>query len=282
MAEDWTPEEVAATVADYFDMLLHELRGEPYNKAEHNRRLRERLRDRSRGSVEFKHGNISAILLEEGFPFIDGYKQRVNYQDRLRVEVLEQLALNRPLIDAAAAAVGITEVARPTLDSVAGVLVPRPAPTLRPRYVRDAPTPVLPRLGINYLEREAKNTALGTAGELFVLEFEHRRLWEAGRRDLANRIEHVAKTKGDGLGFDILSYETDGREQLIEVKTTSFGQRTPFFASQREVVVSDQRSEAFRLYRVFRFRSDPKVFVLPGSLQESCDLEPTQFRASIV
>jgi hypothetical protein len=50
--------------------------------------------------------------------------------------------------------------------------------------------------------------------------FEHKRLWQAGRKDLANRIEHVANSKGDYLGFDILSFEADEREKLIEVKTT--------------------------------------------------------------
>ncbi len=37
---DWTREEVGATVTDYFAMLEAELRGEPVNKAEHNRNLR--------------------------------------------------------------------------------------------------------------------------------------------------------------------------------------------------------------------------------------------------
>jgi hypothetical protein len=39
VAEDWTREEVEATVADYFDMLDHEVRGHAYNKTTHRRRL---------------------------------------------------------------------------------------------------------------------------------------------------------------------------------------------------------------------------------------------------
>ena len=74
-----------------------------------------------------------------------------------------------------------------------------------------------------YLEAEASNHSLGIAGEEFVLQFEHERLWRAGKRTLADRVEHVAKTKGDFLGFDILSFEVNGHERLIEVKTTRYG-----------------------------------------------------------
>jgi dGTP triphosphohydrolase len=69
MPNDWTREEVEATVSDYFDMLAKELRGEPFNKAEHNRHLHQMLTNRSRGSIERKHQNISAVLIEYGYPW---------------------------------------------------------------------------------------------------------------------------------------------------------------------------------------------------------------------
>ena len=37
---DWSRLEVEAAVSDYFEMLTKELRGESFNKAEHNRDLR--------------------------------------------------------------------------------------------------------------------------------------------------------------------------------------------------------------------------------------------------
>jgi hypothetical protein len=39
VADDWSRAEVEATITDYFVMLEAELRGEPYNKAEHRRAL---------------------------------------------------------------------------------------------------------------------------------------------------------------------------------------------------------------------------------------------------
>ena len=56
---------------------------------------------------------------------------------------------------------------------------------------------------------------------------------------------------------------------------------TPFFASKREVVVSEERAANFSLYRVFKFRELPRVFVLEGSLRQSCVLDPVQFRAQL-
>lgn len=70
--DDWSREEVEAIVADYLGMLALELAGSPYNKAEHRRSLAKRLNDRSEGSIEFKHANISAALIQAGLPFISG------------------------------------------------------------------------------------------------------------------------------------------------------------------------------------------------------------------
>lgn len=282
MAEDWSSEEVAATVADYFAMLDHELRGERYNKKDHNRRLQELLRGRSAGAIEFKHANISAVLIELGFPYIDGYKPRGNYQELLKDEVSARLEGDLRLARAAEAVVHAAAEVAPAVVSLTDILVPAP---VRERernraYERPVREPIL-RRGINYLEREAHNASLGAAGEVFALDVEHRRLWEAGQHRLAERIEHVSQTRGDGLGYDILSFEPDGRERIIEVKTTSFGAMTPFFASNREVVVSEERPQNFKLYRVFKFREAPKVFVLSGALRETCVLDPVQYRVSL-
>ncbi len=282
MAEDWSLQEVAATVADYFAMLEHELRGEPYNKKEHNRRLQERLKGRSSGAVEFKHANISSVLIELGFPYIDGYKPRSNYQALLKEEVAARLEGHTSLASAAEVIVEAPAPVLPVVRSLADILVPPPTSERERNRTYERPAPTLtPRRGINYLERDAHNASLGKAGEAFALNVEHRRLWETGHRELAERIEHVSQTRGDGLGYDILSFEPDGRERLIEVKTTSFGVMTPFFASRTEVAVSAERPQQFKLYRVFKFREEPKVFVLPGSLRESCVLDAVQYRASL-
>lgn len=97
--DDWAREEVEATVGDYFLMLREELAGIPVNKAQHNERLRPLLRARSKGSVEFKHANISTVLTLYGYPYIDGYKPRFNFQALLEQVVLEYLDVHRDFFD---------------------------------------------------------------------------------------------------------------------------------------------------------------------------------------
>ena len=59
MSISWSNTEVQLIVTDYFSMLTAELKGEDYSKAAHRRALLPLLANRSDGSVEFKHQNIS-------------------------------------------------------------------------------------------------------------------------------------------------------------------------------------------------------------------------------
>ena len=72
MSLHWTANEVAATVVAYLRMLTLELTGQTYNKSEQRRALRQLLPDRFEGALEFKHGNISAVMGELGYPYIRG------------------------------------------------------------------------------------------------------------------------------------------------------------------------------------------------------------------
>jgi len=116
---------------------------------------------------------------------------------------------------------------------------------------------------------------------LFVVEFEARRLHHAGHKLLSNRVEHVAKSQGDGLGYDVLSFEESGRERLIEVETTAFGVQTPFYVSRNELARSEAQSEDFHLYRLFEFRKQPELFGLPGMIRQNCSLDPVSYLARI-
>lgn len=277
MSDAWSHEEVEAAVADYFGMLAKELRGEAFNKAEHNRALQRVLRNRPRGSIERKHQNISAILIELGYPYIDGYKPLSNYQQLLRSVVEDRLGGAESLNQTVAA---VVEAHVDTVPAISDILSIQVAPPTRDKGEYSiSDRPITPRAMVrkNYLEIEARNRSLGLAGEQLVLSFEHRRLWQSGQRSLADRIEHVARTKGDHLGYDIHSFEADGRDRLIEVKTTRFGALTPFFTSRNEVGTSESREREYHLYRLFKFREQPKLFVLGGCLRDTCDLEPVSF-----
>ncbi len=279
MAENWSREEVEAAVSDYFDMLAKELRGRPFNKAEHSRNLQKLLKDRQRGSIEKKRQNISAVLIELGYPYINGYKPLGNYQ-RILYDVVEERLGHAPnLSKAAAEAVKQPATKVPTISDLLSIVVDAPKLEVAKPRSRGIPRTQSQSVRKNYLEVEAQNRSLGLAGEEFIMHFEHERLWRAGKKQLADRIEHVSKTRGDHLGFDIQSFEADGRDRLIEVKTTRFGLATPFFASRNEVRVSEFHYAEYQLYRLFNFRSAPRLFVLSGSLRQTCKLEPIQFSA---
>src|SRR5215203_3414960 len=98
---DWSEEEVRLIVEDYFSMLASELAGTPYNKTVHRLTLLSKLPNRSESAIEFKHGNISAVLRDAGFPSINGYKPYSEYQALLATVVLNRLENKHPLLELA-------------------------------------------------------------------------------------------------------------------------------------------------------------------------------------
>jgi hypothetical protein len=77
-ARDWNEQEVRLIVADYFAMLEAELNRENYKKSDHRNALIPPLDGRSKGSVEFKHQNVTSVMVVLGVPYIDGSKPRGN------------------------------------------------------------------------------------------------------------------------------------------------------------------------------------------------------------
>lgn len=277
MAAHWSRLECELIVADYLDMMAAELRQEPYNKAEHNRALREKLNDRSGPSVEFKHRNISAVLLQAGYAYIPGYKPAWNYQ-----ELLEEVVLDRVSAD------------EESMQTIETSLIDRLGPDT---FVNDTNSIIVPppdRIAVNsikekrrrmprktdYTERVSRNRALGEKGEQFVVSFERKRLSELGRADLINDVEWTSKQKGDGAGYDIRSFKGATDEPFyIEVKTTNSGKCVPFMISANEVAFSHEFEHQYSLYRVFEFSQSPKMFLLGGAVTNHVGLSPTNFRA---
>ena len=75
--------------------------------------------------------------------------------------------------------------------------------------------------------------------------------------------------------------EKDGRDRLIEVKTTGYGASTPFFVTSNELSVSTESREQYHLYRAFGFRDNPRMFTKFGPLDTSFLLRPSQYQATI-
>ena len=218
-------------------------------------------------------------MIDLGFPYIRGYQPRSNYQALLGVIAEEQVSGAASLDQAALAAVQQPAIT-PTQTDFTKVIAAAPSKNDQ-RALSEPRNPLaFKAVKRDYLEREAKNRSLGLAGEEFIVLFEHWRLIELGQHRLADKVEHVSQSKGDGLGYDVLSFETDGKERLIEVKTTTFGRETPFFVSRGELTLSHGAKDQFHLYRLFEFRKAPRMFDLPGALDQHCVLDPVTYRAS--
>lgn len=277
---EWSPLEVEVCVADYLRMLTFELNGQRYNKKAHATALAQKLDGRSLGSIEFKRGNISAVMLSLGYPYIDGYKPRNNFQAILVDAVEAQLSVDVALQESVQAAVSRPAIAMTAVDA-REIWVPAPN---TPSGVREERAEYMPTFAArpkhDYFAQEARNRSLGRAGELFVADLEARRLHAAGEKALSGRVEHVAATQGDGLGYDVRSFENDGRERLIEVKTTSFGQLVPFFVTRNELARSKHDADRYHLYRVFAFRDNPRLFRLSGAINTHCVLDAVSYLAS--
>ena len=283
----WSRDEVELIVADYFTMLEAELSARPVNKTDHRRRLAERLDGRSKGSIEFKHANISAVLLNLGdLPYIDGYKPRANYQQLLEQVVLERLEIEPDFFNRLAQ----SPVVRPDAPGAASfdnpmALVENPPEPLGEAGIHlasvSARGPVVPRK-TDFVRLDADNRRLGRLGEEWALEFERRRLHDVvGRPLLAGDVRWVSQEEGDGAGYDIRSFNADGSSRLIEVKTTGLAKYHPFYVSPNEVAVSEREATAYHLYRIFRFGVGPRLYTLQGALSSVCRLEPSQDAARV-
>lgn len=267
----WSDDEVAVTVDTYFEMLRAELAGQVINKSQFNRKLQDAI-GRSRGAIEFKHANISAVLHQLRSFYINGYKPRSNVQNSLRLEVERQLGMDSEL-----ELLMLRAADEPVISSGVDLLLRlSDAPVIEMADTTYHRQPVKH----DFVQLEASKRELGLAGELAVIDFEKARLRKAGMDRLADEVEHISVTQGDGLGFDILSYDATGLDRLIEVKTTRRAETWPFVATRNEVSLSTEFPNKFHLYRVFGFgKSEPGLFTLPGSLEDTCALVPRDFDA---
>lgn len=275
MAIDWIQQEVQLIVADYFDMLTLELNHQAYNKAAHRHALLPLLRNRSEGSIEFKHQNISAALINMGLPYIDGYKPRFNYQkELLEKEIANYIVQHKFLLESKFNSFA-NETSNLALKPVRydTILDDPPAPS----EFKET-EPLYKPVKTNYLEKEQNNRRLGEQGEVFVIEYEKLRLINAGKEKLADKIEWLSKDLGDGLGYDILSKNENGTDRYIEVKTTKLSKETPIFLSRTEMLFATKNANDFYLYRVFDFATQPKLFISNGIYNNFCKLVPQSFK----
>jgi hypothetical protein len=263
---DWTLNQCELVSETYFDCLRRKLAKQPFNRNQALDRVAT-MTSRTRGSVDYKFQNIDAILGKADLPRLNDAVAE-NWQELLRFVVLDPLAKR------------LTTVSQSnTLEVQTGdpshIFVD--SPHLHFPIEDDPDTLVSKPSKTDFAKRDAQNRELGARGEEFVVATEKRRLKDAGRPDLAEKVVWSSKEVGDGLGYDIESFGDDGEVIFIEVKATNRGKSAAFFLTSTELSVSEKMGQRYRLYRVFNLSEDPRIYILWGPLRDKMNLEPQVF-----
>lgn len=90
----------------------------------------------------------------------------------------------------------------------------------------------------------------------------------------------MSDVDGNGAGYDIKSFEPDGRDRLIEVKTTNGWERTPFYITRNELEVAETNRDEWLLVRLWNFSREPKAFELRAPLEAHVSLMATNYQAN--
>jgi hypothetical protein len=124
------------------------------------------------------------------------------------------------------------------------------------------------RKKVDFEKENRKNKRLGDRGEKVVLLAEKDYLTKSGKKDLAQNVKQVSK-EDDSLGYDILSYELDGSEKYIEVKSTKSKVGTANFLISDNQIRKSKSKDNFFIYVVFESnQKNPKIWRIKSPFNE--------------
>lgn len=132
---------------------------------------------------------------------------------------------------------------------------------------------------IDYIKRAKANTLVGSSGEEFAVKFEKWRL--RNNPDLASKVEHVSKND-DSLGYDIVSFETDGSPRYLEIKSTLGSIDSMFYISSNELSVADSLGEKYIVLRVAQLGSAPICCEIRHPFDDKLALTPSTYMANFI
>lgn len=137
---------------------------------------------------------------------------------------------------------------------------------------------------IDYSEKSKRNKSIGDRGEQVVVMAERQYLVNKGMNKLAEKVDHISK-QDDSAGYDIKSYDSNGVEKYIEVKSTlnPVG-RCNIFISLNELQTS-QDIENYYFYIVYDVGSkNPKIWKVKGTFllkDKNIVLEPVLYKIAL-
>ncbi len=138
---------------------------------------------------------------------------------------------------------------------------------------------------IDFEEENRRKRILGFRGEKIVEKHERDILIKNGKSNLAERV-NIASIEDDSLGYDILSYDFNGRKKYIEVKSTmrSPSSQIQFNISYNQIEVAKQL-ENYYIYVVFEAKTNkPKIWPIFNPFKDKNSkiiLKPVSYKVII-
>ena len=143
----------------------------------------------------------------------------------------------------------------------------------------------LPKISAeDYIDRNKSKQDIGVKGEYFIFKYEKSELIKNNRSDLAIKVRHISQDVGDYVGYDIISYDKDGNEKCIEVKTSVKGYTAEFFLTENELSKINRLDNYF-IYRVFDFdilteKGNLYIVNCKKDFVDYFTIQPTQYKVS--
>ena len=138
---------------------------------------------------------------------------------------------------------------------------------------------------IDYSEQQLISQKIGDRGEEIVLRNEIEKLKTWGFTDDAlSKIRRVS-LESDDYGYDILSFDKNGRELYLEVKSTKANQSDfSFIITRNELEHAKEFRERYSVVIVFDVLNNPKIWYMGNPFIENpsrVKITPTQFRVDV-
>ena len=138
---------------------------------------------------------------------------------------------------------------------------------------------------INYSEQQAISQKNGDRGEELVLRNEIEKIKQWGLPDeILSRVRRVS-LESDDYGFDILSFDKDGNERYLEVKTTkSNGKNFSFILTKNEFEQAKKYGNKYSFVIVFDILNNPHIWYMGNPFVEEpykVKIQPFQYRVDV-
>ena len=138
---------------------------------------------------------------------------------------------------------------------------------------------------VDYVEQQTISQKIGDAGEKIVLQNEIVKLTKLGLPEvLISKVRRVL-LESDEYGFDILSFDDNGNERYLEVKTTKVDKPDfSFILTQNEFEHAKELGDQYCIVIVYGILNNPRIWYMGNPFIEEpykVRIKPTQYRVDV-